>query len=366
MAPSATRGLESKAIELVAGVVVFGGLGYGFLGAAYGFAQGLAELLQPLWRLLVWLGVRRSPVLELCVPYVIVGALYVFAFGQNPFRERLAERRRRKFAARMAKMPAPASTGTTRLGLFQEPRSLTYAEWLAAAEPERLLEHAVPRLSAQHTCLLLATIAERAWPAWHRLHPDDWRFALSVATLRAWCLGEASLEDLGEVKRATHLQRGQFKTRDDREIFARSPTLCGLQVIWNAMECARTESKEVRLSSALASLRAVQRLALADDAKMQGALIERRRSWWHRPTDEERWSPPAIDTRAVRKSATRRAASLSRLILRCTPFPSRDAMKWRRVGTRIRSGDGWLRLDGWRIAGVTLSLAPAPSGRSRR
>ena len=51
-----------------------------------------------------------------------------------------------------------------------------------------------------HFRLVLAELAECAWPAWHRAFPHDWRPAWCVATVRAWCFGEATIAQVLEAK----------------------------------------------------------------------------------------------------------------------------------------------------------------------
>ena len=59
-----------------------------------------------------------------------------------------------------------------------------------------MIRHVAPLIPRQHLALVLAEISASVWPLWEKAQPDDWRLAWCLAVLRAWALGDATIEEL--------------------------------------------------------------------------------------------------------------------------------------------------------------------------
>lgn len=86
--------------------------------------------------------------------------------------------------------------------MLQRGPGVTPANWLSSSDARELLGFAAPRIPREHLSLVLAEMAESTVYYWSVRYPLDWRLAWGVATLRAWCFGHASTEEL---KRARDL-----------------------------------------------------------------------------------------------------------------------------------------------------------------
>lgn len=94
--------------------------------------------------------------------------------------------------------PPPVEPPITVSSLHRTP-PLTQASWASCRAPGTLIQHAAPRIPRRHLALILADLTSTTWPVWHRAFPDDWAFALRVAALRGWAIGEVSLAELGRL-----------------------------------------------------------------------------------------------------------------------------------------------------------------------
>ena len=76
---------------------------------------------------------------------------------------------------------------------------MTPESWASSRDARELLRFCAERIPRQHLCLVLCEIATAALPHWQSRHPEDWRPAWCVATVRAWCFFQA---DESELRRA--------------------------------------------------------------------------------------------------------------------------------------------------------------------
>jgi hypothetical protein len=90
---------------------------------------------------------------------------------------------------------AAGNGGSAAPGQPSANRPMSEEEW-SKAEAEALIRYAAPLIRKEHLGLLLAELCESVLPIWLKHDRDDWRLPWCVATLRAWALGEASIEDV--------------------------------------------------------------------------------------------------------------------------------------------------------------------------
>lgn len=203
------------------------------------------------------------------------------------------------------------------------PGPLAPVEWAAGRDGRRLLQYAAGRIPPQHVGLLLTSLALTVCP---RL-AEEAPFAFGIATLRAWCHGEASA---AELERAFPLLQGE--ALDELP----PATVYAFRAIGEALVLAffvaRSESKRVSPgffgNQAAHVLEQLIRSAV-EDASERGVL-----------------------ERETREVLLDRAAKLVRAQL---PFPHEASIRWERSPGLAIAGMAVLRIDGWEI-GDAVSL----------
>jgi hypothetical protein len=267
--------------------------------------------------------------------------------------------------------PPPPPSDALRLapavvGEPPEEKGLTQAEWHASDDADALLAHLLNRVPIRHSALVFAAIVERLWPIWNRAYPDDWSITWVVAVLRAWSLGEATMEEVQAARRAAHgaYQRWGKERRRLPEGDARFAAHRVTRMAICACVYAEAEHPE-DLSAAAAEdalwwassigvdangeVRAVEAaLELANDAdspvaEFSGFALE------------------ALTDRVRERARRKNTAPFAELIRKLVAYPWRCSLRWERDGSWIRSGDALLRTEGWNVVEVRTMAAPPRS-----
>lgn len=228
---------------------------------------------------------------------------------------------------------------------------LSEKHWLFSTDAGELIRYAIARLPAQHLSLVLAELAECAWPAWHRAFPHDWRPAWCVATVRAWCFGEATIAQVLEAKEgAWEACRAAVRDRRHRGSI-RSCALSASRVMSLAGAYVETADPEQREASAVEEFfrclsEAVpnpeeEAIEYAETLSFEADSPHQRLYWaFHGEVEQER----ARERHARAWSA--RAAETIQLIV---PYPAEVSKRWVVVRDRVLIEGAVLHLEGWKV-----------------
>lgn len=198
----------------------------------------------------------------------------------------------------------------------------THDEWLGEVDGRRLIRFAASRIPAQHLGLVLASVAACGWSHVHRFAPSEWRPALALAALRAWCHGEATQTELESALECLKQLRGSTDRRTNPAAHdAHAAIGCALEAV-----LLRGTKRAVN-----AAIAVVENLVCAEveEADARGVLTR--------------------DTRDQKLEAT------AQLIRQQLPWPATASDRWELTLGLAMSGGAALRIDGWNI-GDAVSL----------
>ena len=234
---------------------------------------------------------------------------------------------------------------------------LTQFEWHTSTNAEELLEHAVPLIPSRHTSLVLAEIAESVWPNWHHARPEDWRPAWLLATVRAWCFGQAAIDEVFEAREnARDACDGLMRVGGNR------PN--GWLPAWKASGMALTAASYATDEPtgpiyADAARHVVDwTVSALADASPDVESVSFASLFAH--------SSPFAETKvyslangylydSLKQQRERELQSrFADLIRRLVPYPSRLSRQWVQSKRRIFAGDAVLEHDGW---GITAAVS---------
>jgi hypothetical protein len=224
------------------------------------------------------------------------------------------------------------------------------ADWNNSTDSRALLRFAAPRIPRQHLGLVLAELATKAWPHWNKLNPDDWRPAWCTASLRAWCMGELSIEELRRANSAAYAARDEawrkYAAADaDAYAAAAAASAAAYAADADAAAYAAAYAAAAAAYAADAAAAAADAAAYAADADASAAAYAR----W-----SQRWS----------EEFTKELARSAVLVRRLIPYPVESSKKWEVMGHNQRiAGGAMLRLDGWVLVD---SVAAADFGKDAR
>jgi hypothetical protein len=228
---------------------------------------------------------------------------------------------------------------------------LRESEWRTASDASTLLEHAIPRIPIRHTCLVLAHLAEVLWLDWERKLPADWRPALCLATLRAWCFNEATLAEVDAAREEARLAWHRVAPGRSR-LASPYPAFAAVSAIRSAALYPGCEwLGEVNPKPALEVVRAFITARSVEDAKA------------HATNEAHLGGGRVTESPHQRRRAVQRRVSayLADLIRQYVPYPSRRSTTWLVSGSIIYSGDAVLTVDGWRIVQAVSTRPRIPT-----
>ena len=205
---------------------------------------------------------------------------------------------------------------------------MTPADWLSSEDPKELLRFAAPRVPREHLSLVLAELAEATVYYWYVQYPGDWRPAWAVATLRAWCFGHASDEELRRARDAVLAAVELPDTDSLADQAARAAASCVVSCASVPLQRAmnkvgqRVDHDSMGLPELVA--RAAHSASLATQHGFDGQVASYRASHAH----------------------------LAGLVRRLISFPSRSNLEWEATAGVAFAGEVMLRLDGRKIGDV--------------
>ena len=242
------------------------------------------------------------------------------------------------------------------------PPGLSELAWHVTPDVNALLAHALPRIPFRHFCLVLSQLAEWAWPHWHRLRPDAWEPALSLAAVRGWALGELDAPVLARARNALSEAASRERHRNSKERGMTWSTLKMLNFLVALAACAPPDW-DPRLAEEVVGW--LHQVAHALNPELLAWTIADEwasRSPWE-VTRAYGYGLEAAD-RIAAAAEVQLSALLADEVRRWIPYPWRRSTGWRRRGNTVTAGDACLTLDGFRILRASAVSAP-PRDRQR-
>lgn len=98
---------------------------------------------------------------------------------------------------------------------------MTRDQWARLTEPAEMIAEASYTIPKRYLCLVLVELAQPAVERWAKTRPDDWRLALGLAVMRAWCFFLATDGELAHAEWVVSSMRegaGSSASRDDAAI----------------------------------------------------------------------------------------------------------------------------------------------------
>lgn len=230
---------------------------------------------------------------------------------------------------------------------------LSHAQWHASTDARVVITHAINRIPRKHLCLVLAELAEQLWPYFHEKSPNDWRPAWCLATLRAWCFGEASLDDL----RAAQAEARKVSVRGGPgdNAFAALEALKAMLTTTSYGCLELEEDEDLYATGAIdifCAVAAVKHHAVTK-AATEAFEFKAFANFHNRTVACEQLTRP-MDRQSFEELAVFLRARIA--------WPARASERWVvRRGT-VKSGDSTLVVDGWRIVEVR-AFTPERRGR---
>lgn len=205
---------------------------------------------------------------------------------------------------------------------------MTPEGWRSSDDPRALLCFAASCIPREHLALVLAELAEATVYYWYVRYPLDWRLAWAVATLRAWCFGHATNDELERARDQVLDARVLPLSDGHADQAARAAATCVV---------ACTTASLCRTMTAVVEPRDLDSMGLPD--LLAGAAHFAALAAQH-----------GFDGDASAYEAThRRLADLTRRLI---AFPARPNEEWLATPGLAFSGDAMLRLDGRKIGDV--------------